>query len=159
MRNVSTGVSNWEHLISEIMRCTAPGGYIELHENGISVNCDDGTMKTDNPIKVYIDLLRESLVKMGRPPPSLEFLKNLLIKAGLEDVTAVQIKQPIGPWAKDPKMKRTGAMVLFTSETAFESYGMAAFTRVLGMDAEKAREICEAGRLATRNKNYHTYDV
>jgi hypothetical protein len=34
-------------------------------------------------------------------------------------------------------------MVLLNCETAFESYEMALFTRVLGMDAIKAQGICD----------------
>lgn len=116
-------------------------------------------MKPDNPAKIYTDLLRESLVKMGRPPPDLKFMKELLEKEGFEDVVALQVKEPVGPWPKDPRLKALGAMVLLNTETAFESYGMAAFTRILGMDVEKAREICEAGKLAARNKNYHIYSL
>ncbi|KAI5809239.1 S-adenosyl-L-methionine-dependent methyltransferase [Pyronema omphalodes] len=158
-RNISSGVSDWNHLISQMMRCTAPGGYVELCEYSLSVHSDDGTMKPDNPAKIYTDLLRESLVKMGRPPPDLKFMKELLKEEGFEDVVALQVKEPVGPWPKDARLKTLGAMVLLNTETAFESYGMAAFTRILGMDVEKAREICEAGKLAARNKNYHIYSL
>lgn len=54
-------------------------------------------------------------------------------------------------------MQRIGAMVLLHSETIFESYGMAAFTCVLGMDQEKARDICDRAMVASRNKNYYIY--
>ncbi|CCX05523.1 Similar to Demethylmenaquinone methyltransferase; acc. no. Q9RRT0 [Pyronema omphalodes CBS 100304] len=139
-RNISTGVNSWEHLTSEMMRCTTPGGYVELRELNIDIFCDDGSMKPDNALKVWTDLMRESLIKMG-----------------FEDVTVLKAMEPVGPWAKDPTMKRLGAMVLLNMESAFESYGMAAFTRVLDMDVDKARGLCEAARRASRNKNYHTY--
>ncbi|KAI5796116.1 S-adenosyl-L-methionine-dependent methyltransferase [Pyronema domesticum] len=45
-RNIS-GVSHWDHLVSEMIRCTNPGGYVELCEYSIKLFCDDGTM---NPI-------------------------------------------------------------------------------------------------------------
>jgi hypothetical protein len=84
-------------------------------------------------------------------------MKSLLEKVGFEDVKVLPVKEPMGPWPKDPRLKRLGAMVLLHSDTSFESYGMAAFTRILGMEPEKAREVCEAGRLAARNRNYHMY--
>jgi hypothetical protein len=95
---------------------------------------------------------------MGRPWPDLAFLKNLLENAGFEGVTTSVAKEPMGPWAKDPRLKRVGSMSLLNGETAFESYGMALFTRILGMDVDKVRKICENGLLAARNKNYHVYD-
>jgi AraC-like DNA-binding protein len=112
-------------------------------------------MKADHPLRVYINHLRNSLVKIGRPPPELEKIKAILEEAGFEDVQTFTAKEPFGPWPKEPRLKKIGAMVLLHSEEAFESYGMAAFSRILGMDEEKAREICSATLGATRNKNVH----
>ncbi|KAI5800576.1 S-adenosyl-L-methionine-dependent methyltransferase [Pyronema domesticum] len=134
-RTISSGVSDWEHLISEMKRCTAPGGY------------------------VFTEYLRDAMRKMGRTCPDAEFLKNLSETAGFEGVTVSQVKEPVGPWPKDSRLKRAGAMNLLNGETAFESYGMALFTRILGMDVDKARKICEKGLLDARNKNYHVYDT
>lgn len=106
---------------------------------------------------VFAGHLRAALRKMGRPVPDLAFLESTLKKAGFEDVKVLTAKEPMGPWPKDPMLKRVGAMSLLNGETGFESYGMAAFTRILGMDVKKARAICEGARLAARNKNYHVY--
>lgn len=89
-------------------------------EYSITAHSDDGSMQPDNPLKVYIDHLRSS-VKMGRPPLELKFMKTLLEKAGFEDIKAKKIKEPLGPWPKDPRMKRVGAMVFLHSETVFQS--------------------------------------
>ncbi|KAI5811880.1 S-adenosyl-L-methionine-dependent methyltransferase [Pyronema omphalodes] len=156
-RNISSGVSDWKHLSTQLMRCVIPGGYVELCEYSLTINCDDGSMKPDNGTKIYADYLRESMAKMGRPAAKLEFLKMLLQEAGFKGIHALEAKEPLAPWPKDPRQKRIGAMSLLNCETAFESYGMAAFTRVLGMEAEKARAICNAALSAVRNKNYHTY--
>ncbi|KAI5811845.1 S-adenosyl-L-methionine-dependent methyltransferase [Pyronema omphalodes] len=156
-RNISSGVSDWNHLVSEIMRCTAPGGYVELGEYSLTMNSDDGTMKPDNGAKIYMDHLQEAMREMGRPAPKLEFMRMLLENAGFEDVHALEAKEPLGPWPKDPRQKKIGAMSLLNCEGAFESYGMAAFTRILGMESDHARAICEAALAAVRNKNYHMY--
>ncbi|KAI5819276.1 S-adenosyl-L-methionine-dependent methyltransferase [Pyronema omphalodes] len=156
-RNLNSGVTDWDHLLSEMMRCTAPGGYVEFCENSLTVHCDDGTMKPDHGSKIFLDKLREALRKMGRPQPDLDFLKNQLEKAGFEDVQVMNAKEPGGPWPKDPRMKRLGAMNLLNAETGCESYGMAVFTRVLGMDTDEARNICRRSVQAARNKNYHVY--
>ncbi|KAI5811885.1 S-adenosyl-L-methionine-dependent methyltransferase [Pyronema omphalodes] len=156
-RNIASGVSDWNHLATELMRCTVPGGYVELGEYALTVNCDDGTMKADNGAKVHLQYLRESMLKMGRPAPTLESMKMLLENAGFEDIHALEAKEPIGPWPKDPRQKRIGAMSLLNFEGGFESYGMAAFTRVLGMEVDKARAICNVALAAVRNKNYHMY--
>jgi hypothetical protein len=60
-------------------------------------------MKFDNGMKVYMDYLREAMMKMGRPAPVLESMKMLLEKAGFEDVHAFEAKEPVGPWPKDAR--------------------------------------------------------
>jgi hypothetical protein len=89
---------------------------------------------------------------MGRPHPTPEFLKNVLETAGFEDVQMHASKEPFGPWPKDPRLKRIGAMNLLNGETGFESYGMAAFTRILGMSADEARGICQRGLAACQTR-------
>lgn len=116
-------------------------------------------MKPDHGILVFSEKLREALRKMGRPPPELGSMKKQLEKAGFEDVQTMSVKEPCGPWPKDLRLKKVGAMTLLNVETGFESYGMALFTRVLGMDAEEAHGVCQRALEAARNKNYHIYSL
>jgi hypothetical protein len=116
-------------------------------------------MADDNPVKVFTDTLRKSLIKMGCSPPDMDFMKNLLVKRGIEDIQTITAKEPIGPWARELRLKKVGVMVLLHTESLFESYDMAAFSRILDMDVDKARGICERARQASRNKNYHMYGM
>jgi hypothetical protein len=140
-------------------RCTVPGGYVELSEHGGELYCDDCSMKPDNGAKILINNFRKAPTKMGRPPPDIEPWKGMLEKAGFEDVKAVQVKEPIGPWPKDPSQKRIGAMTLLNDETYAESHCMAPFTRVLGMEVKEGREVIDASHRAVRNKNNHIYGI
>jgi hypothetical protein len=82
----------------------------------------------------------------------------------------------VGPWPKDTRLKNIGALVLLNCQTGglnpaslsadwklmgwsegFHAYGMAAFTRILGMDKEEADMICGNAYKAVRNKNYHLH--
>jgi hypothetical protein len=132
---------------------------VELCEEEIEIHCDDGTVAEDNPMKIFCGSLKESMVKSGRVPPDMPFLKGILEKAGFEDITTFKANEPVGPWPKDPRLKKIGTMQMFHSEPALESYGMAAFTRVLGMDVKTAKEMCDAARAANLNKNYHAYST
>ena len=44
------------------------------------------------------------------------------------------------------------------SETSFEAYGLALFTRVLGMSGEEARAMCLRAQRDLKNKNIHVYN-
>lgn len=106
--------------MAKIKRCLEPGGWVELAELGSELYSDDNTMAPGNGLKVQFDLVRESMERIGRSFPDEEALRKRLIDAGFEDVHCVNYKHPIGPWAKDKKMKHIGAMVLLSFETGLE---------------------------------------
>ncbi|KAI5811883.1 hypothetical protein BZA77DRAFT_360349 [Pyronema omphalodes] len=77
-RNIASGVSDCSHLATQLMRCVIPGSYVELCKYSIRCNYDYGTIKTDNGAKIDTAYLRESIIKMSRPPPVLASMKMLL---------------------------------------------------------------------------------
>lgn len=134
---------------------------------------DDNTM---NPgIKRHFDLCRRAMEKLHRPFPVAATLKKYLKDAGFVDIVCFDIKQPLGPWPKDKRMKRVGAMAMLMCETGrshflrqdwvnsecagLEAYGMAALTRVLEMEHEEALKVFSDALKDVRNKNCHTYSL
>lgn len=144
--------------MSEVYRCTVPGGYAELAEVGLEGKCDDGTMADDHPIKVHLALCGKAMEKINRPGPKRDVMISYLENAGFVDVQAFTYKQPIGPWPKEKRLKQIGAMLLMNARTAFHAYGMAAFTRILEMDPVEAEKLCEAAYTSALNKNNHVYN-
>jgi hypothetical protein len=132
---------------------------VQLSENGLGVKSDDGTVAENNPIKVYFDTLCEAVKLTGREVPSSALLRGYLDDAGFVDVKVEELKDPFGPWPKDTKFKRIGLMTLMALETGFWAYGMAAFTRVLGMDGDAADKLCRDGFATAKNKNVHSYNT
>jgi hypothetical protein len=66
-------------------------------------------------------------------------------------------KVPLGPWPRDPRLKAVGAMNLLSGQTSYHAYGMAVFTRILGMDKDTADRICKDALKAAHNKRNHIY--
>ncbi|KAI5846699.1 S-adenosyl-L-methionine-dependent methyltransferase [Tricharina praecox] len=158
IRNLSQAVTKWEKVLSEAYRCTIPGGYIELAELGGVAHSDDGSMSPDNGVKVFLSLLDSGLRKMGRVASATgESLRANLEDAGFVDIDIFTCKQPLAPWAHDKKLKQVGAVALLSAPTGFHAYGMAVFTRVLGMDPEEADMVCKRATAAVMNKNNHIY--
>jgi hypothetical protein len=62
---------------------------------------DDDSLKEDNPLSRFGDLMNDALIATGRTATSEELLKEMLEKAGYVDVQSSTFRQPIGPWAKD----------------------------------------------------------
>ncbi|KAF8246596.1 S-adenosyl-L-methionine-dependent methyltransferase [Wilcoxina mikolae CBS 423.85] len=156
-RNLAQAISDWPKLMSQMYRTTKPGGYVELAELGGELFSDDNTMTADNGFKVVCELFVEALAKIARSSATPERLRSLLENAGFVDVEVVNVKQPFGPWPKDPNLKRIGTMVLLNSEAGLEAYCLALFTRVLGMEIEEVEKLCRTAFAAVKNKNNHTY--
>ncbi|KAF8543714.1 S-adenosyl-L-methionine-dependent methyltransferase [Trichophaea hybrida] len=157
LRNLAQSVTDWAKVMSEVYRCVKPGGYVELAELGGIVYSDDNTL--DPGTKLWVEKLSEAMSKIGRPAHMTgETLKGNLIKAGFEDIHIFSYKQPLGPWPRDSRLKRVGAMMLLNGESGYHSYGMAAFTRILGMTAEEAEKVCRDCYAGVQNKNSHSYN-
>ncbi|KAF8243752.1 S-adenosyl-L-methionine-dependent methyltransferase [Wilcoxina mikolae CBS 423.85] len=157
-RNVAQGIQNWDKLMEQIYRCVVPGGYAELSEVGYELFSDDDTLSPDNPFKRHFDLAALAMEQIGRPPPTGELLRRRLEKAGFVDVMVKNIKEPLGPWPKDKRLKTIGAMCLLNGETGIEAFGLAPLTRVLGFGKEEAMEICREALAAMKTKGSHTYN-
>ncbi|KAF8540767.1 S-adenosyl-L-methionine-dependent methyltransferase [Trichophaea hybrida] len=160
VRNLYQAIGNWPHVLSQIYRCTTPGGYVELAELGGKLMSDDGTMAEDNPMKRAFDLCHyHAMASIGRPPATAEDLKEKLETAGFVDVKVHTYKQVYGPWPKDQRLKRIGAMALLMCETGIEAYALLALTKILKMDPKEAKQICDDAVAATKNKNMHMYSL
>lgn len=84
-------------------------------------------------------------------------MKPFLNAAGFDDVHYEMIKCPFGTWPADPKQKEIGAFCLLTAENAFEAFGLALLTRVLGMPIEDVRQLIEDTKKDARNRKIHSY--
>lgn len=146
-------------MLREAFRCLKPGGYVEIAETRVGMYSDDGTMADDNAAKVFCEKLAEALAITGRPVPKQGDLDNMLLTAGFVDITPRNVKHPWGPWPKEKRLKEVGMMMLLQGETAFSSYGMAAFTRILGYSTEEAQKFCDEAYASTKNKNCHMHSI
>jgi len=128
-----------------------------MANRAVIFHCDDGTMKPDNPAYHWSELLSEAMAKAKRPAIVKGALADRLSAAGFEDIQQLNSKLPFGPWPKERRLKEVGCMALLGAESGFTAYGMAAFTRILGLSEEEASKTCRDGLAAVMNKNYHLY--
>jgi hypothetical protein len=122
-----------------------------------AVHSDDNTVKPDHSLKRCLEQLEAALQKVGRPPTSGPLLKHRLEKAGFVDIKQHIYKEPVGPWPKDKRLKRAGALALLAADTGIEAYVMGGLTRVMGIDSETVRRLCEEGLRDAKNRHYHAY--
>jgi hypothetical protein len=156
-RNISQGIADFPHLVSQMYKHTRPGGYCELADLAFTVHTDDNTMPDDSPVKIYFELLEKAMNEAGRPGYTGAQLEKFLRDAGFVDIVVTSFKQPMGPWPKKKNLKMAGGLALASNETAFHAYGLAVFTRTLKMSVEEAERICSAAVKESMNRRAHMY--
>jgi hypothetical protein len=67
----------------------------------VHVKCDDGSLREDDTLTRFGELMNAALIASGRASPSEQLLRDRLEKAGYVDVQSFSLRLPIGPWAKD----------------------------------------------------------
>ncbi|KAF8249994.1 S-adenosyl-L-methionine-dependent methyltransferase [Wilcoxina mikolae CBS 423.85] len=125
IRNLTQAISDWPKLLNQAYNRTKPGGYIELAEIELVARCDDGTMGDNDGLKLFVEALCLGMEKLGRPKyVTANTLKSNLESAGFVGVKSATFKQPSGPWAKDPTLKRVGALAYAAAENGYHAYGL-----------------------------------
>ncbi|KAH8145923.1 uncharacterized protein LAJ45_10065 [Morchella importuna] len=155
-RMLSSSIRDWVHYMGQIYKHLTPGGHVEIIEHALELGCDDNSYPADCPLSIYMITWKKALDIMGlanMPVKAKEYLEG----AGFIDITEEIRHMPVGPWPKDPHLKEIGHWALVNTETSFEAYGLALFTRVLGMSAESARELCLGAQRDCGNRHIHVY--
>lgn len=64
---------------------------------------------------------------------------------------------PVSPWAKDPKLKKVGAIMQEIFSESLPAYSLALFTRVLGYSSEEVEKLMAQVKEEAQNRRHHIY--
>ncbi|KAK5659911.1 hypothetical protein OQA88_13375 [Cercophora sp. LCS_1] len=156
-RHICMAIKDWPRLLSQAYDALKPGGWVELQELRLSTLCDDSTMPPDYGFTVFLQNLRAGFSKFGVDLLGMENNAQLLRDAGFVNVQEKVWKVPIGPWARDPKLKTVGIYNRAVVADATSGVAMAPFTRGLGWTAEKVLEFSRHVKRDLWNVNVHSY--
>jgi hypothetical protein len=134
-----------------------PGGYIQVAEWCESAGRSDDGTAVGSALERYYRLLDEAAKKAGGSIYMETPLKKLLPGAGFVNYDETILRLPLGPWPKDKKLKEIGKWFQLSAESGFEAYGLALFTRVLGMDLEEFQRLVADCKAEVRGKRVHSY--
>ncbi|KAJ0295274.1 hypothetical protein Brms1b_013786 [Colletotrichum noveboracense] len=101
-------LKNLDKVIGQAYNHLKPGGWIEFQELHIYPQCDDGTMKEDDKLKEFYDIVLQSFLCFGANFHKARDLRPHLEGAGFKDIRREVKKVPIGTWAKDEILRLCG---------------------------------------------------
>lgn len=96
---------------------------------------DDGSVKEDSILSLWGKVSLEAGDKFGKDLRIHKQIKGYLQNCGFEDVVEHVYKWPIGPWAKDRRLKEIGMWNRLHWLESIEGWSLALLTRVLGVES------------------------
>lgn len=151
-------LKDWPHFYREAFKSLRPGGWVEGHEFSYIRQSDDDSLPADSCIAEWERKWTEGINRAGLPGPcDPTVMTRQMMEAGFVNITVLNLKWPVGPWPKDPKLKECG---LFTMAMLIEHwYGLSVkvFTQSLGWTNEELEILLAECRYELRKKSIHGY--
>jgi hypothetical protein len=113
-------------------------------------------MRDDDPVKYMYELIQRAFTKFGMDVTLPKDLKNLLRDAGFENIQCVVKKVPIGPWARDKRLRIIGTYQRAAVQAFMPVLVGRPFT-ALGMSQVQSQVTLTRARLALRDTTVHRY--
>ncbi|RPA81914.1 putative methyltransferase [Ascobolus immersus RN42] len=153
-------VKDWNALLKKAYENLEEGGYIELMEFDAAGSYSSDDTYEGSVSESYISKLTEAGRRSGNRLDVVPEFAKYCERAGFEDVIERKFTIPVGTWPKLPEYKKIGAIAGLVAHDGAEAYGIALFTKVLGMSEKEASEICKtAAREFLDKKVHHCYPV
>ncbi|KAJ5310324.1 oxidoreductase [Penicillium atrosanguineum] len=100
--------AEWDRVYKACYNNLRPGAWIEQIEASPYIECDDGSLPSDNVLCTWGPNVSDCGKRAGRDLDSIDTMQESIHKAGFVDIQEQSYKWPIGPWARDQKYKEAG---------------------------------------------------
>jgi hypothetical protein len=142
-RALAGGIADWNALISKCFANLKPGGWIELHEIGFPLYCDDGSASPDSAVLRWGEHATGAMKKVGINGDDCLYHAERLYHAGFVNVHEIHGKWTVGPWAKGEQQKHVGE--LFRKDLVDGIYGITAkiFPGLLGWNEADLKDFMD----------------
>ncbi|TDZ16151.1 Secondary metabolism regulator LAE1 [Colletotrichum orbiculare MAFF 240422] len=157
LRNMAPSIRNWPALFAEAYRVLKPGGWIELQEMRWAYGCDDGTMRPDYAPVQMVSNIKEALARLDVDMYAAERYPEHAAAAGFVNGRHVVKKVPVGPWPKDPKMKKIGEYCRAVIHDGLHAITIGPFTRGLGWSPTKVDDFLVEVQRDLLDSSVHSY--
>lgn len=156
LRHMCLTIKNMPRLLAQAYAALKPGGWIETQDFLYIVQSDDNSIPADYRYAEFIQLLRESFLKMGFDLHGQQKSQRMIEEAGFANSKTERYKVPIGAWPKNPSHKKAGmynkAIVL-----DFLPAAVAPFTRGMGWTPEEYEIFLVGVRNSVNDPKIHAY--
>lgn len=108
-------------------------GYVEIVEHSVWPVSDDETVGPDHFFTLWGQTVVDCGNAFGKSFTIWKESKELMERAGFEDVVEVQYKWPMNGWSRDPKLKEIGRWNQLRLHDGVESFMLRLLTTAKGV--------------------------
>ncbi|KAK5992861.1 Methyltransferase pytC [Cladobotryum mycophilum] len=155
-RQMAGVLRNLDSLLTKIYPHVKNGGWVEFHELIPEIRCDDGTMKDDDPLKVFTEVSKSAMRLYGFRHLTNGDLEIILERAGFTNIHCITKKVPISAWPRDKYLRAIG---VFMKATVYESLGAMAAKPLAALNMTEAERLAmvAAARKSLEDNTVHRY--
>lgn len=155
---MGNAIRNWPKYLSEAYRCLKPGGWVEAQEFDLNPQSDDNSFPENSMIMQWHELFHQGMMVAGcNLRGSAQDLRKHMEDAGFVDVQTVEMKLPMSPWNKDPKLQEAGGFTMVSMMEDLSGMSLAVFTRLLGWNTLELEVFLAHVRREWKTKAIHGY--
>ncbi|KAI9829801.1 MAG: hypothetical protein M1826_005378 [Phylliscum demangeonii] len=156
-RYLAVAIANWPQLLRRTFQHLTPGGWAEFQDWDITYYCDDGSLKADSALVQWDRLCIDAAFKNGRHPNPGPELTTWMADAGFTNIHHEIFKLPLGPWAKEKKLKEVGMWNLLQIQQGMEAFTLAPLTRIMGWKVDEVQVLLANARKEMKDPKIHAY--
>ncbi|KAM5354572.1 hypothetical protein ACJ41O_001219 [Fusarium nematophilum] len=136
-------------------RSLKPGGWAEFQDYDIQCYSDDGSLNDSHKTRMWVNTLLKGARSLNREPCPGPLQEGWVQEAGFTNVKHHVFKIPIGPWAKDPRMKDLGWCNLAQTLEGLEPFSLRLFCGVLKWPQEDVLALLSQVRGELKGGAFH----
>ncbi|PMD31116.1 S-adenosyl-L-methionine-dependent methyltransferase [Hyaloscypha variabilis F] len=157
-----SAIRNWPNYLSEAYRCLKPGGWVEAQEFVFDIMSDDNSLPPNSTIVEWNNEGYKGALLGGCDMRiSAQQIRTYMEAAGFVNIQTINMKWPIAPWSKDPKLRDAG---LYLKSAMIRELGgdmlgtsVAVFTRILGWEVEELEALIAEVEKEWKRDDIHGY--
>ncbi|KAI9651568.1 MAG: hypothetical protein M1829_002688 [Trizodia sp. TS-e1964] len=159
-RYLAGSIKNWPGLVKQMFDNTAEGGWTEIQDFDFAFYSDDGSLTSDNATHQWITQLNNGFTQFGATSCPGPMVKGWMMDVGFTNIVEHKFKLPLGPWAKDKKLKTLGSWNMLFMIDSLEAVTVFIFTNVLKWKLEEVTVLLAKVRNDIVLKHVHAqYDL
>jgi hypothetical protein len=133
IRELFGSITDWDHLLSQTLDATKPGGWVEVLEHSVFAVSDYGTLGPDDAFTRWGKKTEEFTKKTGASFSIWSETKDLVEKAGFVDVVRQNYKWPMNGWSRNQKLKDLGMWNQLRLFNGVEDFMLRPLTQIFGV--------------------------